>query len=111
MFLTARVSSQAPAILGRSATCGLAKGRCERAGCTKAEHQADFRHRVRRSRQQRLGMLDAAAAVIAVRWNAERLLESPTEIMRAQMNEPRQRRQRNLLGQVFLDILGGDPLL
>src|SRR4029077_2830472 len=42
---------------------------------------------------------------------AQRLLERPAEIIRTQANETRKRGERYLLGEMFLDIRGHDPLL
>ena len=63
------------------------------------------------SGQQDFRLLDAPLNVIAMRRHAERLLESATEIIRAQPHQLRERRERNLLGQMFVDVPGHDALL
>src|SRR5580704_3661582 len=106
-----RVSGQASAIVRRGLTGGLAKGGGEGARRAEAERHAYLRHGVARFRQQRLGVLDATAAVIVMRWNTERLLERPAEIMGAQAHKACQCGERYLLDQVLLDVVGDDPLL
>src|SRR5450631_2355987 len=62
-------------------------------------------------RQHHLRPLDAPVGMVAMRRNAERLLERPAKVKGAQSSPPRQRGKRNLLGKMFLDIGGHDPLL
>src|SRR6202012_1246502 len=73
--------------------------------------EADLRHGILACSQHDLRLLDPPAGMVAVRRNAEGLLERPTEIVSAQASGPRQRRERDLFGQVLLDIAGYDPLL
>src|SRR5215475_11789969 len=89
----------------------MAKRRREGARFAEAELEGDLGHRAGRLCQQRLGAFDAAADVIAVWRNAERLLEGAAEIVGAQMNELRQRIERYRLGEVFLDVCGNEALL
>src|SRR4029077_15399056 len=58
-----------------------------------------------------LRAFDPATDVVAMRRNAERLLEGAAEIVGAQMNELRQRIERYRLGEVFLDVRGNETLL
>src|SRR5258706_10650642 len=60
---------------------------------------------------QRLGVVDATSVEIAMVRHAERPLEGPAEMIRAQPNAVREGGKRYLLGDVFFDIGGHDPLL
>src|SRR5262249_13814202 len=57
------------------------------------------------------GVLDATSVVIAVGRHAERPLEGPAEMIRAQPNAVRERGERYLLCDMFFDVRGDDPLL
>jgi hypothetical protein len=70
-----------------------------------------MRHRKCRLRQKRLGALDTLVRVIAVRRDAERLLEGPAEVKGAQVRELGQLGKRHRLAKVLLDIGGHDTLL
>jgi hypothetical protein len=91
---------------GRPVEC-----RGEGARFTVAQGQSDIRHRRGASRQQKLGVFDATAVVIAARRQAERLLEGPAEIVRTQADQPREGRQRYRLGQMLFDVGRGRALL
>ena len=50
------------------------------------------------------------AAVISMRRRTERLPEGTTKMVRTEANQPRQSRERYLLGEMFFDV-GGDHAL
>ena len=83
----------------------------ERTRLAKPDRQSDLGHRELRLGQERLGVLDASAVVISVRRHPEGLLKRAAEIIRTQTNETRERGERYLFGEMFLDIGGDDPLL
>ena len=83
----------------------LAERRRKGAGLAKAQIDPDLRHRHRGIGQQRLGLLDAQAAHVAVRRQAEGLLERPHEMKGAQPHDVGQRGQRNVVREVLLDVL------
>ena len=99
-----------PAIRRRRDARRLVERRGERARFAVADGHSDIRHRRRGLRQQQLGAFDATAVVISMRRHAERLLEGPAEIIRAQANEPRESRERYRLGEMLLDV-GSDRAL
>src|SRR5262245_12209275 len=103
--------SEASAISGRCRPGCLAKGCRERACFAEADRQRDFGDRARGPRQERLGVLDATSVVIAVGRHAERPLEGPAEMIRAQPNAVRERGERYLLCDMFFYVRGDDPLL
>src|SRR5262249_2937055 len=103
--------SEASAIRGRCRAGCLAKGRRERTRFAEADRQRDLGDRARGPRQERLGVVDATSVVIAVGRHAERPLEGPAEMIRAQPNTVREGSERYLLGDVFFDVRGHDPLL
>src|SRR5262245_28398799 len=49
--------------------------------------------------------------MVSMRWQTEGLLEGSAEVVRTQTSKLRERAERNLLGQVLLDVGGDDPLL
>src|SRR3982074_66146 len=104
-------SSQAAVIRGRGLPGRLAECGGERTGLAESDRQSDIGHRELRLGPERLGVLDASAIVISMRRHPQRLLERPAEIVRAQPNETRERGERYLLREMFLDIGGDDPLL
>src|SRR3954471_24348606 len=104
-------SSQAALISGWRLPGRLAERGGERAGLAESDRQADIGYRQLRLGQERLGLLDASAVVIPVGRHPQRLLERPAEIIGTQANETRKRGERYLLGEMFLDIRGHDPLL
>src|SRR5215472_3084597 len=97
-------SNRAAAEVGRGDAGHLAKRHGERARRAEAEHDADLRHRHVAVRQQRLGALDAAMTVESMRRHAERPLEGAGEVVGAQTHQPRQRRERHLLGEPLVDV-------
>src|SRR5258707_7707408 len=99
-----------PAIRRRRDARRLVERRGERARFAVADGHSDIRHRRRGLRQQKLGAFDATAVVISMRRHAERLLEGPAEIIRAQANQPRESRERYRLGEMLLDV-GSDRSL
>src|SRR6516162_8468903 len=103
--------SEASAIRGRCRAGCLAKSRRERTRFAEADRQRNLGDRACWPRQQRLGVVDATSVVIAVGRHAERPLEGPAEMVRAQPNTVREGSERYLLGDVFFDIRGHDPLL
>src|SRR4029077_19560324 len=70
-----------------------------------------MRHRGLRLRQQELGAFHAAAVVIAMRRQAERLPEGPAEIVRTQPGQPCESRKRDRLGEMVFDVGGDEALL
>ena len=60
--------------------------------------------------QQLFGPLDAAIGVISVRRHAEGALERPGEMARAEPRQFGQRRKRDVVGNMLLDV-GGHSLL
>src|SRR3954447_5661240 len=102
---------EVPVIAGwREPRC-LAERGGERAGLAESDRQSDVGHGELRLGQEHLGLLDTSAIVISVRRHSKGLLERAAEIVRAQTNETRERGEWYLLGKMFLDIRGGDPLL
>src|SRR5262249_60049654 len=104
-------ASEAWGISGRCRPGCLAKG-CRERGClAEADRQRDVGDRARGPRQERLGVFDATSVVIAVGRHAERPLEGPAEMIRAQPNAVRERGERYLLCDMFFYVRGDDPLL
>src|SRR2546430_11588192 len=103
--------SKASPVRGRCRARRLAKGCRERTRFAEADLQRDLGDRGRGLRQQRPGVLDAAGVVIAMGRHAERLLEGSAEMIRAQANEARQRRERDLFGDVVFNVSGYTALL
>src|SRR5437867_4065098 len=106
-----RSSAEAAVISGGGKSGCFAKCCRERTSFAEAQGQSDVRYRACRIGQQNLGALDASAGVIPMRRHAKGLLESPTEVVRAEASKLRKRGERNLLGKVFLDVGDHDPLL
>ena len=65
----------------------LAEGRRERTGLAVTNGQSDVGHRVRSGGEKLLGVLHPAIGVVAVRRNAERLLERPAEVVGAEPHQ------------------------
>src|SRR5260221_7166569 len=107
----ARASGQAAAIFGRRLPRQLAKGSRERAGLAEPDIERDLGHRARRHRQQRLRLFDASVGVIAVRRDAEGLLEGAGKMERAQASEVGQGGERYRLREGLVDVLSDDPSL
>src|SRR5215471_4513427 len=103
--------SKASAITGRCRPSRLAKSCGERTRFAEADLQRDLGDRARGLRQERLGVLDATSVVIAMGWRAERSLERPAEMIRAQSNEVRERGERYLRGDMFFDVAAHSALL
>src|SRR5438270_1036947 len=61
--------------------------------------------------QHDLRLLNTPVCVVAMRRNAKRLLERTAEVISAQPREPGESCERYLLGQMFVDICGYEPLL
>src|SRR4029450_6828416 len=95
-----QLSCKASTIGGGCRPGRLAKGCRERAGLAEADLQRDLGDRARGLRQEHLGVLDATGVVIAMGRHAERSLERPAEMIRAQPNEARQCGERYILGTV-----------
>src|SRR6476620_3216799 len=96
--------SKASVVSGRRRSGCLAKGYRERTRFAEADLQRDLGDRARGLRQQRLGVLDATSIVIAMGRHAERPLEGPAEMVRAEPNGARERGERYLLGDMFFDV-------
>jgi hypothetical protein len=92
------------AVVGRGLGA-LAKGGGERARLAEPDVECDFRHRQLALRQQVLGPLNTAVGQIAVRRDAERLLERAAKMVWAELDQPGQERQRDSVGKMLLDIL------
>jgi hypothetical protein len=75
----------------------VSERRRERARFAEAQLERDVGLRRTRICQQRLGALDASVDVVAVQWNAERLLEGAAEIVGAEVNDVRQHMEWVLL--------------
>ncbi len=106
-----RALPEASVICGRRETGAPAERSAERAGLAETDRQPDIGDRGLRRGQQDLGVLDAPLVVIAMRRQAEGLLERTAEIVGAQPHETRQRRERNVVGEMLLDIARGNSLL
>jgi hypothetical protein len=83
----------------------------ERVRTAEANRQTDFRYRTCAVCQQYLGVLNTTVGLVSMWRHSERLLEHPAEMIRAQTNELRQRANRYLLIEMFLDIGSGESLL
>src|SRR5262245_48202573 len=81
-----------------------AKCRRERARLAESHGDPDLGHRHCRFCKQHLAAFYSPLDVIAMRWDAERLLEGAGEVIGAQPRQARQGRQRNVLIEVFLDM-------
>src|SRR5262245_53749234 len=108
--LLAASDEAAPVRRGRQPRMFAKRGR-ERAGFAEAQIEADLRDRHLRIRQQSFRLFHPKPAHVAVRWQAERLLERPHEVIWAQPRDIGQRCQGRVFGEVVLDILRHSLLL
>src|ERR1700733_16021620 len=81
--------SKCAVIAARRLTCDLPEYGRKRAGLAKANGQTDFRYRMLSLGQHQLRSLDASVGVVSMRRNAERLLECPAKMKRAQSRQAR----------------------
>src|SRR5712671_2002585 len=91
------------AIFGRRQSGEFTKCPRERTRFTKANPGADPRHRERRPLQQALGAIHTAGHVVAMRRRAEGLREGARKMIKAQIDEFCESRQRNVLREMLLD--------
>src|SRR5262245_1715900 len=83
----------------------------ERTGLAEADLEANGRHRQVGACQQRLGAFHASSHMIAVRRHPERLLEGAGEMAGAQACQSGELAQRDIPGDVRLDVFGKASLL
>src|SRR5947209_13122487 len=106
-----RRSLKAALIGTRRLPTDLPEGGGKRTRVAEAEGEADLGYRVFSGGQHYLCLLDPLIGMIAMRRNTERLFKRAAKVVRAQPREAGQHRERNLLGQVLVDISGYHPLL
>src|SRR5882724_12266445 len=99
------------AIFGRRQSSEFTKCPRKRTRFAKADPGADLRHRERRPLQQALGAIHTARHVVAMRRRAEGLREGARKMIKAQIDEFCESRQRNLLREMLLDEFGHAFLL
>ena len=104
-------SSESTVVMARCLACDFPKHRRKRARLTKANGEPDLGHRMFSLCQHYLGVFYAPICMVPMRRHAKRLLERPAKVKGAQSSHPRESGDRNLIGQVFLDVGADDPLL
>ena len=103
--------SHLSAIIRWGNSCRLPERGGERVRTAEAYRQTDFRHGACAVCQQYFGVFNTTIGLVVMWRHAERLLEYPAEMMRAQTHELRQRANRYPLIEMFLDIGSGESLL